>query len=88
MHFSILPYLTVPYHIMIVDMYRRGCAKDWTVTGPQDQLKFGLTGPPSSFTGLNYCLYVLKFSWFGGQATTEINWSSWKRTGGGPTGYH
>ena len=27
----------------------RGCAKDWTVTGPQDQLRSGLTGPPSSF---------------------------------------
>ena len=37
----------------------RGYAKDWTVTGPQDQLRSGLIGPPSSFAGLNYYLFVL-----------------------------
>ena len=37
----------------------RGYAKDWTVTGPQDQLRSGLISPPSSFAGLNYYLFVL-----------------------------
>ena len=37
----------------------RGYAKDWTMTGPEDQLRSGLIGPPSSFAGLNYYLFVL-----------------------------
>ena len=35
----------------------RGYTKDWTVTGPQAQLRSGLIGPPSSFAGLNYYLF-------------------------------
>ena len=69
----------------------RNWAKDWTATCPQDQLRFGLISPPSSFAGLYYYLfaYAKKFSWFEGSikhlhtqgpATTEFNWSSYKTT--------
>ena len=37
----------------------RDWAKDWNATGPQDQLRSGLIGPPSSLGGVNKHLFML-----------------------------